>query len=101
MASIGVRDPIAKRVPSCQTAASGGRTDRCGSIESREVESVCSHRIQVRPLTDGVAIEPNIAPTEVIGHDENDVRFGVRVVSANSEEQPKDVNPHHFRRPWG
>ena len=49
------------------------RTNRSRRIETIEHEAVARHRIQFRSLHEGMAVVSDIAPTLVVGHDQDDV----------------------------
>jgi hypothetical protein len=53
----------------------GGRTGRAAGIKLREAHPLRRHPVQVRRWNFLLAVAPEIAPAQVIGEDDEDVRM--------------------------
>ena len=73
MAGIGKVHSVPVRMPTGDTAAASGTAYGCCGIEALKAEASFCHGIQVRCSDYFIAIEANIAPAEVVAHDEDDV----------------------------
>ena len=65
----------ADRVATGHERGAAGRADFGGGVELREAQAFGGHAIQVRRLDGRVAVAAEIPVTEVVGQDDDDVRF--------------------------
>lgn len=66
--SVSGENTEAERIATREAAASGGRTEGRGSIETVEFESISRHRVEMGRFQVWVIIESYIAPALVIAH---------------------------------
>ena len=72
-AFVGMGHAVAEIVAARHARAARGRADRTAGIESREADAGLRHRVQMRRLDDLVAVEPGIAPAQIVRHHQNDI----------------------------
>lgn len=84
------------RVPAGHEHASRRRADTVPGVDLREFRPLGSHPIQVRRTNLCLAVAAQMAVSEIIGHDKDDVRlalFGGRIAPATREDKRCRAKP--------
>ncbi len=77
MALADMVDAVAEVVPPGQAGAAGRRADRAAGLEAGQPRARGAEAIEMRRPDHAIAVETGVAVTEIVAHDENDVRrFG-------------------------
>ena len=75
-------------------AGAGGGADGCRGVEVIEHDGVFGHLVEVGRLDEGMSGVAAIAVAVVVGHDENDVRWGFDREDRKAGEEEKGEAKH-------
>lgn len=89
-----IGDVCANGVAAGHDAGAGGRADGCGGVEAVEDDGVFGHLVEVGSLDEGMTVVAAIAVALVVGHDENDVRWGFDREEWKAGEEEKGEAKH-------